>query len=144
MAGDARQLPSGLAAGMPIGVDGAMSEPAERGALLIRTELLLRIARTVSSPGEDQPRLWRSGRLWVGIEALLTRVAPWFVDESREGLRLFGALPSRAVHLERCLGCGAGIVELPDMEHEADEYESDQQKVVKHQVRHHGGGPLSL
>jgi hypothetical protein len=126
MAGDARQLPPGLAAGMPIGVDGAMPEPAERGALLIRTELLLRIARTVSSPGEDQPRRWRAGRLWVGIEALLTRVAPWFVDESSEGLRLFGALPSGTVRLERRLGCGAGIVGLPDMEHEADEYESDQ------------------
>ena len=54
--GDARQLASGLAAGMTIGTQVPASEPAVIGAILIRTVMRLRIDSASASSGEGEER----------------------------------------------------------------------------------------
>jgi hypothetical protein len=64
------------------------------------------------------------------------------VDESWERLGFFGALASRLSWLAGLLGCGAEIVGAADMDHEAEQDESNQQKLVKQQVWRHDDVPL--
>ena len=64
------------------------------------------------------------------------------MDESREGFRLFGALASGLARLEERLGRGTWMVRPPDMHEEADQHESDQEELVKQQVRCHDEVPF--
>jgi len=62
---------------------------------------------------------------------LLTGLAEWFVEQPRKGFGFFGALASGLIRLERSLQGGSRSVGPPDMDDEADQYESDQEELVK-------------
>jgi hypothetical protein len=63
------------------------------------------------------------------------------MDISREWFGLFGALTARFIGLERHLGCGTSRVRAPDMNEEANQHESDHEKLIKQQVWSHDGIP---
>ena len=54
-----------------------------------------------------------------------------------KGLGSFGACASALVRVEGRLGQGEWLVGQPDMDEEADEYESNHQELVQQLVRHH-------
>ena len=59
-----------------------------------------------------------------------------------KGFGFFGALASGRVRLEGRLGHGTWMVGPPDMDDEADQHESDQEELVKQQVRCHDDVPF--
>jgi hypothetical protein len=59
---------------------------------------------------------------------LLTRFAERFVEISRERFGSFGALVAGLVGLE---GRRSWMIRPPDMDHDTDQHESDQQQLVK-------------
>jgi hypothetical protein len=61
------------------------------------------------------------------------------VDISRERFGLCGALAAGLSGLERHLGCGTSRGRTPDMNEEADQHESDHEKLIKQQVWSHDG-----
>jgi hypothetical protein len=74
-------------------------------------------------------------RACIGV--LLTRVAPWFVEESRERFGFCGAFALGRVRPTGHLGCSTGMVGPPDMHEEADQRESDEEELVKQEVGCH-------
>ena len=125
--GDTLKLPPELAAGMPLGVDVAASEPARIGAIVIRTALMRGGDGASTAPGEEHERGGgRTGRLGTRSAALLTRLAQRFVEASGEGLRLFGAGSSGLRRLEEPGRAGPGRLGPPDTDEEADQHASDQ------------------
>jgi hypothetical protein len=65
------------------------------------------------------------------LSALLTGLTQRFVDESRKGLRVCGALATRLIGLVRYLRYGAGRVRPPDMDKEADQHQSGHKELVQ-------------
>jgi hypothetical protein len=53
------------------------------------------------------------------------------MDESGEGFERFGALATGLVRLERHLGHGAEVIRPPDMNDDTDQYQGNQQKLIK-------------
>jgi hypothetical protein len=70
---------------------------------------------------------------------LLTGLTQGFVDISGEGFGVFGSLAPGLGRLERPLGCGTSRGRAPDMHEETDQYESDNEKLLKQHVRSHDG-----
>ena len=90
VAGDALQLPPGLATWMPIGADIAAAQPAMIGPIRLWTEVRVGVdSPSATSGGRDD---WRCAarRLGLRIGCLFTGGAQRFVDESGEGFGLFG------------------------------------------------------
>src|SRR5215813_10012434 len=131
LAGDALQLAPGLAAGMTIRADVAAAEPAMVGTIWLGTEVGARIDRPSATSGERDYGRWRAGRLASCLGPLRTGLAERFVEEPREGLRLFGAFTPGLVGLEGPVRCGPGMVGRPEMDHEENQHESNQQELVK-------------
>src|SRR5262249_10517508 len=131
------QLPPGLATRVPIGADIAAAEPAVIGTILSRTEMPRGVDRASAPPGKKHHRRGRAGDHGTRIDSLLTRIAEWFVDISRERFGLCGAFASGCAWLEGRLGRGSWMTRPPDMHHEAHQHESDQEELVQQQVRCH-------
>jgi hypothetical protein len=140
---DALRLAPGLAAGMPIGADVPASEPAVRGTIVIRTARLCGVDGAPASPGEDAHRRGRGGGCGTSIEAVRTRIAQRFMDASSAGFGRFGAGSSGLVRLAWPAKCGPGSVGPPGMGDEAEQHESDQEELVKQQVRCHDNVPFA-
>ena len=64
------------------------------------------------------------------------------MDESRKGFGFFGALASGGVWLEGRPGRGTWMIRPPDMHEEANQHESDQEELVKQQIRSHDNVPF--
>src|SRR5262249_19086207 len=131
------QLPPGLATRVPIGADIAAAEPAVIGTIMIRTEMPRGVDSALAPPGEAHHRRGRAGGIGTRIDSLLTRFAERFVDIARERFGLFGTFASGFAWIEGRPGRGSWMIRPPDMHHEADEHESDQEELVKYQVRCH-------
>src|SRR5262245_32716654 len=137
LAGDALQLAPGLAAGMTVRADVAAAKPAVIGTIMIRTEMPPGVDRASAPPGEEHHRRRRAGGRGRRIDSLLTRFAERFVDISRERFGFFGAFASGFTWLEGRPGRGSWMSRPPDMRHEAHQHESDQEELIKYQVRCH-------
>jgi hypothetical protein len=137
MASNTLQLLPPLATGMPIGADVAAAEPVVIGAIRSRTEVRVRVDSPSVPSGERDHGRWRAGRLASCLGPLHTGLAERFVEEPSEGLRLFEAFTPGLVGLEGPVRCGPGMVGPPEMDHEENQYESDQEELIKQQVRCH-------
>jgi hypothetical protein len=137
MAGHTLKLLPRLATGMSIGADVAAAEPTVIGAIWSRTEVCVGVDNPSATSGKCDHGRWRAGRLAPCIGPLRTGLAERFVEKPREGLRLFGAFTPGLVGLEGPVRCGPGMVRPPDIDHEENQHESDQEELVKPQVRCH-------
>ena len=91
----------------------------------------------LASAGEADEGRWEVRRLGACCGRLFTGFTKRFMDESRKGFGVFGALASGRVRLEGRLGRGTWMIRPPDMHDEANQYESDQEELVKQQIRSH-------
>jgi hypothetical protein len=73
----------------------------------------------------------------VDVGSLGTGLAQRFVDQAGKGLGFCGACVSALVGFEGRLGQGEWLVGQPDMDEEADEYESNHEELVQQRVRRH-------
>src|SRR5688572_8182930 len=126
---------------MPIGADVTPSEPAVIRAIVIRTEVPRGVDRASASPREDDHRRWRARGFGTRIESLLTGLTQRFMEVSRERFGFFSPLAPGFGRLARHLGCGTARVRAADMNEEADQHESDHEKLIKQHVRSHDGVP---
>src|SRR5262249_31689281 len=78
---------------------------------------------------------WRAGRLASCIGPQRIGLAERFVEEPSEGFWLFGAFTPGLVGLEGPVKYGPGMVRPPEMDHKENQHESDQEELVKSQVR---------
>lgn len=140
--GDALQLASGLATGMPMGTDVAAPEPAVIGAIVSRTEVRECVDGAAAAPGEDHNRGRWAGNFRTRSEIVLTGLAERFVDISGEGLRLVEAFAPGWVRLKRRLRCRPETIGPPDVHDEADQHQRNQQELVKPQIRCHDDVPF--
>jgi hypothetical protein len=65
---------------------------------------------------------------------VFARFTQGFLKISGEGFGLFGALTVGVIGLYRHLGCGTPRVRPPDMNKEANQHESNHEKLIKQQV----------
>lgn len=107
------------------------------GAIRSRTEVRVRVDSPSATSAERDHGRWQAGRLGSCIGHLLTGLAEQFVNEPSEGFRLFGAFTPALVGLEEPVRCGPGMAGPPDMDHEENQHESDQEDLAKQQVRCH-------
>jgi hypothetical protein len=96
------------------------------GAILIRTEVPRGVDRPPASPGEAHHWRGRAGRRGTRISALLTGLAQRFVDVANERIGCFGAGSSGLSRLAGPGTCGPGRAGPPDMNHEAEQHESNE------------------
>ena len=136
-AGDTLQLPPGTTTGMPIGAEVAASEPAIVGTIRGRTEVRLGVDSPLAAAGEANEGRWEVRRLGACCGPLFTGFTKRFMDESRKGLGGWRALAAERGRPAGCLGYGPWSVGPPNVHHEADQHESNQEKLVKQQVRRH-------
>src|SRR5262249_44052925 len=137
VAGDTLQLPPGTASGMPIGAEVAASEPAMVGTIRGRTEVRLGVDSPLASAGEADEGRGYVRRFGACCGPLFTGVTKQIMDESSKGYGGWRALAAERGRPAGCLGYGPGSVGPPHVHHEADQHESNQEKLVKQQVRHH-------
>ena len=104
VAGDTLQLPPGTATGMPMGAEGAASEPAMVGTMRGRTEVRLGVDRPLASAGEADEGRWEVRRLGARCDLLLTGCTERLMDESRKGFGGWGALTSERAGLRGVWG----------------------------------------
>jgi hypothetical protein len=77
---------------MSVRAEVAAAQPTEIVAVLVRTELLLRIDAALAPSCGRQERWQGAKSLWTGIGRLLTGVTQRFMDEASKGLGLFGVV----------------------------------------------------
>jgi hypothetical protein len=73
---------------------------------------------------------------------LLTGCTSRLVDETGKGLGFLGTSASAWLRLKGRFGHAGWVVEQPDMHQQAEQYESDQQEVVKQRIG--GQGAVSF
>jgi hypothetical protein len=72
---------------------------------------------------------------------VFTSLTQGLLEISGEGFGLFGSLRAGLIGLDRHLGCGMSRVRPPSMHEEANQHESDHEKLIKQQVWCHHGIP---
>src|SRR5215831_18567261 len=143
LAGDALQLPPGLATGMPIGADIAAAQPAMVGTIRLWTEVRVGVDSPSATSGITDDRRWEAWRLGLRSGCLFTGCAQRFVEEAREGFGLFHTSASTLMGLGGRCGRTRRVVRPHDVHEEADQHESDQQEWVKQRGRYHWERPFS-
>jgi hypothetical protein len=142
LAGDTLQLAPGLTAGMTIGADVATAEPPMVSAIWIGAEVRLGVDNAPTSAGEADEGRWEARRRGARFGPLFTGLTERFMDASRKRFGVLGALASGRGQLAGRLGYGSGSVGPLHVHYEADQHESNQEKLVKQQRRRHDEVPL--
>src|SRR2546426_10355387 len=140
---DTVPLPPGATAGMAVGVEIPAPDLGRVVAVRIGAELMLGRPPTWASPAVDDHRGRATGRLRGRLVSLLTGGTVGLSGEARKRFGVAGGLAGWCGRLECSLiPCGAVVGPHP-MQHEAKPQESQQQQLIKKQVRDHGKVPLT-
>ena len=113
------------------------------GAIWSGAEVRLGVDNAPTSAGEADEGRWEARCLGLRIGSLFTGCAQRFVNESGEGFGLFHTSASTLMGLGGRCGRTRRVVRPHDVHEEADQHESDQQKLVKQQGGYHGERPFS-
>jgi hypothetical protein len=120
-----------------IGTDVATSEPAEIGAVLVGTELLLGVNGALAATRRGEQRRWGAGQLGQGIGRLLTSLTQGFMEEAGKGFGFLGAFTPRGNRCDRRRAKGGALGGPQHMKYQVQPHQGEQQEFVKQQVRDH-------
>jgi hypothetical protein len=87
-----QELSPRFPAGMAVGAEVPATPTPVIGAVLVGTELLLRVDGTLTSSRVGQEKRRGTRSLGMGMGCLLIGITQRFIEEARKGLRCFGAL----------------------------------------------------
>ena len=136
-----QELSPRFPAGKAVGAEVPATPTPVIGAVLVGTELLLRVDGTLTSSRVGQEKRWGTRGLGMGMDCLLIGITQRFMEEARKGLRGFGALAWWWNGLGEARASGGSLARPQDMEQEAQLQQGDQQKLRENQVGEHDVAP---